>query len=82
MLQDAATALMRGAYDLHIHTKPSHFQRLVGDFELMRQAEAYEMAGVMIKSHYEPTEARAALINQSAYKGLRRGGIELAGRRD
>lgn len=56
--------LLRGAYDLHVHTIPSHVARALDDFELAQQASAAEMSGVLIKSHYEPTGARAALVNR------------------
>ena len=58
-----AMALMRGAYDLHVHTYPEHDSRSVNDFELLEEAENCGMAGVLIKNHYEPTAARATLVN-------------------
>ena len=61
--QETAVELLHGAYDLHIHPKPSHFPRLLDDFALVEQAAAAGMAGVMLKSHYEPTGARAAMVN-------------------
>ena len=62
-MQETAQELLHGAYDLHIHTSPSHFPRLLDDFTLVEQAAAAGMAGVMLKSHYEPTGARAAMVN-------------------
>lgn len=58
-----AVELLKGAYDLHVHTAPSHIERSLDDFELLEQAEQFGMAGVLIKSHYEPTGARALLAN-------------------
>lgn len=58
-----AAGLLCGGYDLHIHTLPSHVKRSLDDFELVEQATAAGMAGVLIKSHYEPTGARAVLVN-------------------
>ncbi len=61
--------LMRGAYDLHIHTLPSVFKRKMDGMEIVREADRAGMAGVMLKSHYEPTALRAELINK--YSGCR-----------
>ena len=56
--------LLSGGYDLHTHTIPSHVSRSLDDFELIEQATRAGMKGVMIKCHYEPTGARAALVNR------------------
>ncbi len=58
-----ARELLRGAYDLHIHTAPSPFDRLLDDFGLLKEAGDAGMAGIMLKSHYESTAARAQLVN-------------------
>lgn len=63
--------LLRGAYDLHMHPAPSPFSRQCTDYELLRAAQEAGMAGILLKSHYEPTAARAELANavvQSAAK--------------
>ncbi len=57
-------SLLQGAWDLHIHTIPSQFPRALDDVETVQQASAAGMAGVVIKSHYEPTGARARLVNR------------------
>jgi hypothetical protein len=69
-LRELAMELLRGGYDLHTHTSPSHAERSLDDFMLLREAEEYGMAGVMIKNHYEPTEARAELANLYAGTGF------------
>lgn len=63
---DKALELIKGGYDVHVHPAPSHFARNTDDFELMQRADALEMAGVMLKSHYDPTGARAQLANKYA----------------
>lgn len=63
---DEARKLIKGAYDVHVHPDPSHFKRNTDDFELVRRCDELEMAGVMIKSHYDPTGARARLANKYA----------------
>lgn len=63
MDRQAARELLKGAYDLHVHTAPSHFKRALDDFDLLYELEAQGMGGALIKSHYEPTQARALLAN-------------------
>lgn len=58
--------LLSGAYDLHIHAAPSPFHRLIDEFELLRSANEARMAGILIKSHYESTAARAETANKYA----------------
>lgn len=58
--------LLHGAYDLHMHAAPSPFDRRMDDLELLRDADAAGMAGILLKSHYEPTVARAELANRYA----------------
>ena len=70
--------IVRGGYDLHVHTIPSHFPRSLDDFELARQCDTCGLAGAMIKSHYEPTASRAELANR--YSGAQArlvGGVAL-----
>ena len=62
--QQLARELLLGAYDLHTHPWPSHVARAMDDDALFREAEAWGMAGVVLKNHYEPTGARAALLNR------------------
>jgi hypothetical protein len=64
--REQALSLVKGAYDLHTHSMPSHFPRVMDDFALLRQADAYGMAGIMFKNHYEPTTGRVAIANQNA----------------
>ena len=72
----AAEELLHGAYDLHVHSLPSVFAREQDGMEIIREAGKAGMAGVLLKSHYEPTALRAELINRysgssaKAYGGL------------
>ena len=56
--------LMRGAYDLHAHPLPSHFGRCIDDFEFARSCDEYQMAGAVLKSHYDSTAGRAIICNK------------------
>lgn len=63
-MQENAVRLLEGAYDLHVHTNPSHFIRSQDDFELARTLDRYRMAGAVIKIHYGATGSRAILANK------------------
>lgn len=56
-----ARDLVRGAYDLHVHTGPDLLLRSASDLELARRCREVGLAGFVIKSHYVPTAPRAAL---------------------
>lgn len=60
--------LLEGGYDLHTHSAPSHINRNLDDFELVREAATHGMSGVIIKNHYEPTSGRAIIVN--LYSGV------------
>ena len=63
-LQEHINMLTQGAYDLHVHPAPSHVHRIVDDIELYQQAAEKKMGGIVLKCHYEPTGARAQLVNK------------------
>lgn len=64
--KEATLELIKGAYDLHIHSHPSHTPRSVDDFEVARKWEEIGMAGGVIKCHWSPTAARAYLATKYA----------------
>ncbi len=75
---EQARILLKGAYDLHMHAAPSPFNRALDDFDLLQAAGEAGMAGIMLKSHYESTAARAALVNRHSSSTARAyGGIAL-----
>src|SRR5690625_4790130 len=55
---------LRGAIDLHLHTYPDLFPRLIDDIELAKYATQAQMRGVVIKSHIESSVSRAYLAQQ------------------
>ena len=57
-----ARELVRGAYDLHVHTGPDLVPRSASDLELAYRCREYGLAGFVIKSHYVPSAPRAALV--------------------
>ena len=52
--------LLKGAYDLHVHTSPDVVDRKCSDKELARRWVDAGMAGGMFKAHFMDTTARAA----------------------
>lgn len=56
--------LIRGAYDLHVHSAPDVLPRKMDDLEMAERVIASGMAGYAIKSHYFCTAERAALVKK------------------
>lgn len=57
-----ARDLVRGAYDLHVHTGPDLLPRSASDLDLAYRFRERGLAGFVIKSHYIPSAPRAALV--------------------
>lgn len=56
--------LIRGAYDLHVHSAPDVLPRRMDDLEMAGRIVESGMAGYAIKSHYFCTAERAQLIRE------------------
>lgn len=56
--------LLRGACDLHCHTGPAMFERLVDDFEATEQARDSGMKALVLKDHHDDTSHRAYLVRE------------------
>ncbi|MDO9210012.1 MAG: DUF6282 family protein [Deltaproteobacteria bacterium] len=56
--------LLRGACDLHTHTGPALFDRLVDDFEAAKQARDAGMKAIVLKDHHCDTSRRAYLTKK------------------
>ena len=57
--------LLHGAIDLHTHSAPSFFDRLLDDVGLAEQARAVGMRAVLYKAHEQDTTGRAALVRRA-----------------
>jgi len=57
--------LLRGAIDLHTHSAPSLFDRLLDDVGLAEQARDAGMRAVLYKAHEQDTTGRAALVRRA-----------------
>jgi hypothetical protein len=68
---------LQGAVDIHVHASPSIFPRLLDADQLVAQAQAAGMRGVLLKAH-EGSTVEAAALAQKRVTGLHvRGGIVL-----
>ncbi len=56
--------LIRGAYDLHVHSAPDVLPRKMDDTEMAERIEESGMAGYAIKSHYFCTSERAQIVRK------------------
>jgi hypothetical protein len=65
-----ARALLRGAYDTHIHVAPDVVPRIVDDLTLARRFLELGMEGFQLKSHYNSTAERASVVT-AAVPGIR-----------
>lgn len=86
--------LIKGAYDLHVHSGPDLLQRKVDDLEMAERCINAGMKGFISKSHYFCTAERAKLVNKlypkcnamgsivlnSMVGGINPMAVELAGR--
>ncbi|GAB3575922.1 DUF6282 family protein [Amycolatopsis endophytica] len=59
-----ARALVRGAYDVHIHVAPDVMERRIDDVTLAERFAEGGLAGFVLKSHYLATAERAAVVRR------------------
>ncbi|MFC1957340.1 DUF6282 family protein [Chloroflexota bacterium] len=58
--------LLEGAIDVHIHSAPDIFPRIMNDVELALSAKQEGMRAILIKSHITTTADRAEIASQQA----------------
>jgi hypothetical protein len=68
---ERARALVRGAFDLHVHIGPDVMTRRIDDVSLAERFAERGLAGFGLKSHYVPTAERAQVVNRVAPAGVR-----------
>ncbi len=56
--------LMKGAYDIHIHSSPDIIPRKLHDIELAKKAKSAGLSGILLKNHFTETASRASLVKQ------------------
>jgi hypothetical protein len=57
------TDILYNAVDMHVHAGPDLHPRLMSELEILEDAKAYGMRGIVSKAHYCLNADRAALIN-------------------
>jgi hypothetical protein len=76
-VSERARALLRGAYDTHIHVAPDVVPRIVDDVTLARRFADLGMDGFILKSHYTSTAERAAVVRAAVPGTQAQGAIVL-----
>ncbi|MBI2866811.1 MAG: hypothetical protein HYX97_00580, partial [Chloroflexi bacterium] len=59
-----ARAIIRGAYDLHVHSKPDLYDRHWSDIEAAREYKKAGMAGILIRGHISSTVERGKIAQE------------------
>ena len=91
---ETVKGLIKGAYDMHVHSAPDVLPRRFDDMVMAQHALDAGMAGFVIKNHYAPTAGRAAdiraavpgvnvfggLVLNNAVGGLNAIAVDIAGR--
>ena len=57
-----ARALLRGAFDTHVHVAPDVVERRIDDVALARRFVELGLGGFQLKSHYTSTAERASVV--------------------
>jgi len=57
--------LLDGAIDIHIHSAPDVYPRILNDIELAQQAKEMGMRAILIKNHFTETAGRARLASEA-----------------
>lgn len=58
--------MLEGAIDIHIHSAPDLYPRILNDVELARQAKEMGMRAILIKNHFTETAGRAQVASAEA----------------
>lgn len=57
--------LLSGAIDIHIHSAPDVYPRILNDMELAFHAQEMEMQAILIKNHFTETAGRAKMATDA-----------------
>ena len=69
--------VLRGACDLHVHTGPAVFARLLTHLEAAEQACSVGMKAVVIKDHHSETASKATMVREFVPEVETFGGVVL-----
>src|SRR4030042_933407 len=64
MIMDAARALLNGATELHVHSSPDVFPRLMNHAELAQHLKEYGYRAVVLKCHCQGTADRIPFVRE------------------
>ena len=64
-ISDRAREVVKGGYDLHVHSGPDVMKRKASDLEIAAAFADHGLAGYVIKHHYTSTGGRAALTREA-----------------
>jgi hypothetical protein len=64
--ENKVLALLEGSIDIHIHSAPDVYPRLLNDVELALSAKENGMRAILIKNHYFETAGRAQIATDIA----------------
>jgi hypothetical protein len=64
--EKTAQELLEGSIDIHIHSTPDVYPRLLNDVELAQLAKENGMRAILIKNHYFETASRAKIASEVA----------------
>jgi hypothetical protein len=64
--ENKVQALLEGSIDIHIHSSPDVYPRLLNDVELALSAKENGMRAILVKNHYFETAGRAQLATAVA----------------
>lgn len=76
-ISERAREVVKGGYDLHVHSGPDVMKRIGSDLEIARAFKAHQLAGYVIKHHYTETGGRAALAREAVPEVKTMGSITL-----
>jgi len=76
-VSDHAREVVKGGYDLHVHSGPDVLKRIASDLEIARNFKEHQLAGYVIKHHYTETGGRAALAREAVPEVKTMGSITL-----
>jgi hypothetical protein len=71
------SSLLHGAVDMHVHSIPSHFPRLLDDIDLAESIIQSNMGGAVVKFHGGSTAGRVYLANKHVGREVLFGSITL-----
>ncbi|MCL4247914.1 MAG: cytosolic protein [Anaerolineae bacterium] len=64
-ISQRARDVVKGGFDLHVHSGPDVMKRIGSDLQIARAFEAQGLGGYVIKHHYSETGGRAALAREA-----------------